>query len=114
MSYCRWSSNDFCCDLYVYEGDDGIVIHVASRRILGDVPKLDWASAETLYSTYKKQDEFMQTAQREDIGLSQDGESFYGLSHVAAISLLEMLRDEGYKFPYDVIECLMEELNGEA
>ena len=36
MSYCRWSSMDFKCDLYVYESSDGIVIHVAGSR--RDIP----------------------------------------------------------------------------
>jgi hypothetical protein len=32
MSYCRWSSDNWKSDVYVYEGDVGYVIHVASRR----------------------------------------------------------------------------------
>lgn len=31
MSYCRWSSDNWKSDVYVYEGD-GYVIHVAARR----------------------------------------------------------------------------------
>lgn len=31
MSYCRWSSDNWKSDVYVYEGD-GWVIHVAGRR----------------------------------------------------------------------------------
>lgn len=46
MSYCRWSSMDFKCDLYIYEAEDGIAIHVASNRVIGDVPAIDWSSAE--------------------------------------------------------------------
>ena len=70
MSYCRWSSMDFKCDLYVYEASDGIVIHVASNRVVGDVPVIDWSSAETLHSTYKAQMEFLDTAEREPINLT--------------------------------------------
>jgi len=41
MSYCRFSSNNWDCDVYVYEsGYVGFVTHVASRRIQGMVPKV--------------------------------------------------------------------------
>lgn len=113
MSYCRWSSDDFGCDLYVYEAEDGIAIHVASRRVLGEVPKIDWSSGESLFTTYKVQMEFMETAERESIGLPYDGESFYGMSHEEAITWLEELKEVGYKFPQDVIEALKEELKSE-
>lgn len=36
MSYVRFSTNDYKCDLYVYQSLDGIVIHVAARRF--DIP----------------------------------------------------------------------------
>lgn len=113
MSYCRWSTDDFKCDLYVYEADDGISINVASMRVVGDIPSLDWTNPETLYKTYKEQMDFMDTVKREPINLSQDGESFYGLTHTEAISMLEMLKEEGYNFPQYVIEELMEERRGE-
>jgi hypothetical protein len=32
MSYCRWSSDNFTCDLYCYESFDGFQTHVASYR----------------------------------------------------------------------------------
>ena len=32
MSYCRWSSMDYDCDLYIYESESGFEIHVARRR----------------------------------------------------------------------------------
>lgn len=32
MSYCRWSSDDYQCDIYAYEAEDGFVVHVASSR----------------------------------------------------------------------------------
>lgn len=33
MSYCRWSTDDFLCDLYIYEHYEGFwAIHVASIR----------------------------------------------------------------------------------
>lgn len=32
MSYCRWSSDNFNCDLYCYESDFGFETHLASGR----------------------------------------------------------------------------------
>jgi hypothetical protein len=32
VSYCRWSSNHFECDVYVYESASGWMTHVAGRR----------------------------------------------------------------------------------
>ena len=32
MALCRWSSLDYKCDLYVYEGGDGYAVHFASSR----------------------------------------------------------------------------------
>lgn len=32
MSYCRWSSDNFTCDLYCYESNDGFVTHIAESR----------------------------------------------------------------------------------
>jgi len=32
MSYCRWSSNNFNCDLYCYHSDWGFETHVAGGR----------------------------------------------------------------------------------
>ncbi len=109
MSYCRWSSNDFGCDLYVYEGEDGFAIHVASNRVVGNVPSVDWSSAEKLHETYKAQMEFLDSANREPIGLQYDGESFYGLDHENAVDTLLVLEAAGYIFPGHIITDIKEE-----
>lgn len=61
------------------------------------------------HSTYKAQMEFLDTAKREPINLQYDGESWYGLSKDAATALIDMLEVEGYIFPEDLIESIMEE-----
>lgn len=33
VAYCRWSSDDFQCDLYVYESAQGWECHVAGRKL---------------------------------------------------------------------------------
>ena len=41
MSYCRWSSDDFTSDVYVYAHvDGGWTTHIASRRHAADLSKL--------------------------------------------------------------------------
>lgn len=32
MSWCRWSSLNFTCDLYVYESEAGVELHVAAKH----------------------------------------------------------------------------------
>ena len=40
MSYCRFSSEDFSSDVYCYaDCSGGFTTHVASNRIIGDIPK---------------------------------------------------------------------------
>lgn len=41
MSYCRFSSNNFNCDAYIYEDvNGGWTIHLVANRVIGDIPKL--------------------------------------------------------------------------
>lgn len=50
MSWCRWSSDNFACDLYVYDGYDGTVVHVASQRYEFDrtgLSEVDHSGTET-------------------------------------------------------------------
>lgn len=108
MSYCRWSSMDFGCDLYVYEAEDGIAILVASNRVVGDVPKISWTSPELLHSTYEEQMEFLEIAERKPIGLRYDGDSYYGLTKENACAMIKLLGDSGYVFPEDLIRNVME------
>lgn len=49
MSWCRWSSDNFACDLYVYDGYDGTVVHVARRRYEFDrtgLPEVDHSTPD--------------------------------------------------------------------
>lgn len=112
MSACRWSSMNYGCDLYVYDAEEGIVIHVAVNRIVGDVPKLTvWSSdkRKEFFESYNTQMKFLATAERRPIGLPYDGESFYYLDTEEALETLKMLKDCGYVFPEEVLEWVMEE-----
>jgi len=106
MSFCRWSSMDFGCDLYCYESDQGYVTHVANSRVVGDVPKIDHSlfrenteeNFQKFFAQQKAQFEFLDTAKREPIGLKYDGQTFYD-SKENFLKRLEVLREEGYNFP---------------
>ena len=114
MSYCRFSSMDFKCDLYVYEAEDCYCVHVATNRIVGDVPPLRWgADPNTFRESYKAQINFIKEAKREPIGLEYDGESFYLSSKEELLECLELLKQVGYIFPYEIIEEMREENQNE-
>jgi len=119
MSYCRWSTDNFGCDLYCYEDvAGGYTTHVAGNRIVGDVPKigefpLTWNDEER--EEYEKrclaQMRFLQTCERKPIGLPYDGQSFNDSDLESFLERLLHLREVGYKFPDRVIDAVKEELN---
>lgn len=106
MSFCRWSSMNFGCDLYCYEAEQGYVTHVANQRIIGDIPEVDNSlllnytqeNVEKFINQQKAQFEFLVTAERRPIGLKYDGQTFYD-DEDTFLSRLKMLREEGYRFP---------------
>jgi len=114
MSYCRWSSDNWRCDLYCYEDvNGGITTHVACNRIVGDVPEVPFildVSADEFMKAHKKQMEFLDTAKREKIGLPYDGETFNDPDYESFLKRLLHLREVGYNFPDWVIEEVKEDI----
>lgn len=111
MSYCRWSSNDFKCDIYCYESETGYEVHVATKRVVGNITAIDWSSHEAMFKTYKEQMEFLETSQKENIGLPYDCQSFSFNEAGEAATLLEYLKGLGYNVPQDAIDALWEDNN---
>lgn len=114
MSYCRWSSDDWTCDVYVYEGSCGFVIHVAGNRVCGDIPRTpelttDPASIEAYVAAHQAQMKFLETCQRQPIGLPFAGESLSAESAGECADELEKLRTLGYNVPQYAIDNLREE-----
>jgi len=114
MSYCRWSSDDFHCDIYCYEHVGGYwVIHVAGNRVLGDIPStkglLSLDSVEAFIEAHRAQMAFLETAERAAIGLPYDGESFDCDTASDCADKLEELRAVGYIVPQYAIDALREE-----
>lgn len=115
MSYCRFSSDNFACDVYVYEHCyGGWTTHVAGRRVVGNVPKLPPLTADNkdaFFAAYRAQMDFMETAQHADIGLPHDGAQFSDNTPGACAERLESLRTIGYNVPQHAIDQLREESN---
>lgn len=109
MALCRWSSMNWSCDLYIYEGCDGQWhTHVAGNRIVGVVPEVDnTIFHKDVYTgelgkiwteQHKAQMSFLESCERKPIGLKYDGESFVD-DKETLLSRLQMLKGEGYNFP---------------
>jgi hypothetical protein len=119
MSYCRWSSDDYRCDLYCYEDVSvGWTTHVAARRVVGDIPKLVFEKLESdpgaFAASYEAQAKFLDTAEYADIGGPFDGESFNDSTLRAFRERIVRLRAAGYHCPdsvLDEIDAEIKELN---
>lgn len=114
MSYCRWSSDNWKCDLYCYaDVAGGYTTRVAGRRHKGDIPKLPPLGSignEEWHLIYTKQMEYLDKTEMEDIGLEYDGEYFNDPDLESFLERLLHLREVGYNVPDYVIERVKEEM----
>lgn len=119
MSYCRFSSDNWKCEVYCYESSSGFVTWVASNKVVGEVPLLDWSlmddihdsDATTLFMVqYNAQMEWLRTAERRPIGLAHDGKSFDDPDRESFLKTLLMLKEAGYNVPQYVIDEVSEEI----
>ncbi len=118
MSYCRWSTNDFQCDVYVYEDSwGGWTTHVASTRyvLAGPLPPPavfdpdDDTSWEAWLSRHQQVQRMVDQADRVKIDLPHAGETFNDDTPAGCADRLEMLLGLGYVVPQDVIDELRQE-----
>ena len=117
MSYCRFSTDDFHSDVYVYEDvSGGWTTHVASKR---------WTMPERLYPPHIPFTEYhyadyldRQTevdkllkkhGDRIPIGLQFDGETFNDPTPQDCANRLKELKTLGYIIPDGVIDALEKE-----
>ncbi len=114
MSYCRWSSDDFGCDLYCYEDvNGGWTTHVARNRVIGEVPPMpDLLSTkpDEFLASYRAQVAFLERADRKPIGLPFDGHSFNDPDLPSFKARLLELRAAGYRFPDSVLVAVDQEI----
>jgi len=118
VSYCRWSSDDFQCDVYVYEDVyGGWRTHVAGNRPVFETPlpePVAWnPDDDAAMRAYFERDRVVMRmvgdAARVPIGLSHDGATFDDPTPGACADTLLMLREAGYQVPQYAIDELREE-----
>lgn len=114
MSYCRFSDDDFQCDVYCYADAYGYTTHVASNRPVLDgtlPPPVDFTpeSVESWMARHKRVMAWVENAERRPIGLAYDGESFSDPDAESAADRLQMLKDAGYNVPQHAIDALRAE-----
>lgn len=117
MSYCRWSTDNFECDLYCYEDvRGGWTTHVASNRHVGVCPPLrdrDMCDPKEFIQAIRAQSKFLDEAERVAIGLPHDGETFNDPTLEDFRARLVALREAGYRFPESVLANVDADIAGE-
>lgn len=117
MSYCRFSTDCYQCDVYVYESVyDCWTIHVAGRRHHNPTIPLvpaDYDEANGFIEWYKRQQEWLTHPDTTLIDLPEDNEHVgktYDLpSPEEAADMLQLISDSGLNVPEYVIIALREE-----
>ena len=115
MSYCRFSNNDYQCDVYCYASvSGGYVTHVAGNRPVldGTLPPpvpFEKENADAWMARHEAVMAWVEKAERKPIGLPYDGESFDDPAASDAADRLQMLKDAGYNVPQYAIDALREE-----
>lgn len=105
MSYCRWSSDDFMCDLYCYADiGGGWTTHVARRRSLR---RPETPSPYTREALEKAQ---IADLPLEPIGLPYDGMTFNDATLESFRERVVMLLAAGYAAPDHLIERIDAEI----
>lgn len=121
MSYCRWSTDNFRCDVYCYaDVSGGYTTHVAGNRLVGqpDEPALPepgsgneaWDGWSTAYNEWLRG---IDSCKREAITLPHAGESFNDGTLEEFRDRLKGLRDLGYQIPDFVFAVIEEEIQTE-
>lgn len=134
MSYCRWSSANWKCDLYCYSDIyGGYTTHVASNR--HHPPPFDsspymWAAVEAhkhkdkdplssimanqAWAWARKQEQKdLDQAELVPIGLPHDGESFNDHDLTSFLERVRHLKEVGYNVPDFVEATILAEMEEE-
>ena len=122
MSYCRWSTDDFKCDLYCYCSDRGYETHVATRRrsyITPPPPFVAWRHGEDNAAWFERHRVISDMEEGRDytlepIGLPCDGQSFTDDSLEEFLARVRSLRAMGYACPDELEAEIEAEITEEA
>jgi len=115
MSFCRWSDDDYQCDVYCYESCyGGFVTHVADNRPVLDIelpPRVEpiIGNTEAWVARHEQVMDWVENAKRVPIGLPYDGKHFSTNNAKETAELLQMLKEVGYNVPQYAIDALFEE-----
>lgn len=120
MSYCRWSSMDFKCDLYCFEHVAGhYQTYVAGNKVVSPIfPDAPWKLLTKggrigmwLWGWWHRLHMFtVSHGIRRDITLPHAGASFEDETLEEFKGTLLMLRSTGYRFPDYVLQAVDEEI----
>jgi hypothetical protein len=117
MSYCRWSTDSFRCDVYAYEDTGGgWTIHVASRK--KDLPNVvrqpeidrEWSDSAAWSAAYRLWELNYDAAPWIELTAPSAGMSFNEPSLEAFRDRMQALRAEGLRFPDEVFEAIDDEI----
>ena len=118
MSYCRWSTDDFQCDIYAYGSvDNTFTIHVAGRRRVFKEPLPPPVSMEDAEGWVNRDNivtKMLDKADLVDIDLPNAGESYEEPDLQSFLERMLQLRAEGFRFPDSAIERIRAEITEEA
>ena len=112
MSYCRWSSDNWRCDLYAYaDAGGGWTVHVAWGRRVGEIPDdrardfmMKRITAEEYSVLHREQMDVVGSLPVEAINLPHAGEEFHEPTLEKFKERLLYLRGLGYNFPDYVLD----------
>ena len=114
MSYCRWSCLNGYSDVYVYEGEEGWITHVAGMKRPDGAP-LDPYEAifDGDFEEFKRREAARDQWDNENplfaIEHDEAGEDFLHLTPGECADNLERLAREGFVVPHYAITSLREE-----
>lgn len=112
MSYCRFSSENWTSDVYAYQAEEGFVVHVASSRLVGDIPSvptLGTVADEEWLAAHQRQMAALETAERVRINGPYDGQTFTESSALDLGVWLLDIAEKGYRVPQYALDALKEE-----
>jgi hypothetical protein len=120
VSYCRWSSDDFQSDVYVYEDvSGGFTTHIAGNRVVFAEPlppEIPYSkeNSSVWMKRYAVVSKMLEAAEHVAIDLPHAGETFSDPTPAACADRLEELRALGYVVPQYAIDALREEAKEQA
>ena len=120
MSYCRWSSDDFQCDVYVYEDVAGCwTTMVAVRRhyipaeVLASFPTVDESDPRSWFNRVRAVRKWMDSQEQDSwvdlTHLESSGKTFHDDTPGDCADRLDALRSEGFNVPQYAIDELRKE-----